>query len=79
MFKLPDGSYSKSNIQGYFEYIIKDHETVTDSPLIRIYVCKVEHRITFKIKKGSYLDLLTPETMELLTSTKGKITAGKKR
>ena len=29
-FKLPDGSYSISDIQGYFEYIIKKHETLAD-------------------------------------------------
>ena len=30
---------------------------------------KIENRITFKIKTGYYLELLTPETMELLGST----------
>ena len=29
-FELPDGSYSVSDIQNYFEYIIKKHEAVTD-------------------------------------------------
>ena len=38
-----------------------------------IYVNKIENRITFKIKTGYYLELLTPETMKLLGSTKGKI------
>ena len=49
-FELPDGSYSVSDIQDYFEYIIKKHETLTDNPSIRIYVHKTENRITFKIK-----------------------------
>ena len=40
-FELPDGSYSVSNIQSYFEYIIKKHETVTDNSSIRIYVNKI--------------------------------------
>ena len=31
-FTLPDGSYSVSDIQDYFEYIIKKHETVADNP-----------------------------------------------
>ena len=44
------------------------------NPSIRIYVNKIENRITFKIKTGYYLDLLTPETMKLLGSTKSKIT-----
>ena len=39
-----------------------------------IYVNKIENRITFKIKTGYYLELLTPETMKLLGSTKSKIT-----
>ena len=29
--ELPDGSYSVSDIQDYFEYFIKKHETVTDN------------------------------------------------
>ena len=32
--------------------------------LIRIYVNKIENRITFKIKNGYCLELLTPETMK---------------
>ena len=39
-----------------------------------IYVNKIENRITLKIKTGYYLELLTPETMKLLASTKSKIT-----
>ena len=42
-------------------------------PLIRIYVNKIENRITFKIKIGYYPQFLTPETMKLLQSNKGKI------
>ena len=45
-FELPD----ESDIRDYFEYIIKKHETFTDNPLIRLYVNKIENRITFKIK-----------------------------
>ena len=37
-FDLPDGSYSVSDIQDYFEYIIKKHETIADNPLVQIYV-----------------------------------------
>ena len=62
------------NIQDYFEYILKEHETVTDNPSIMIYVNKMENRITFKIKTSYYLELLMPETMKLLGSTKSKIT-----
>ena len=38
---------------------------------------KIENSITFKIKKEYYLELLTPETMKLLGSTKSKITKDK--
>ena len=38
---------------------------------------KLENRITFKTKAGYYLELLTPETMKLLGSTKSKITKNK--
>ena len=31
-FDLPDESYSVSDIQDYFEYIIKKHETIADNP-----------------------------------------------
>ena len=43
----------------------------------RIYVNKSENRITFKIKRGYYIELLTPETMKLLGSTENKITKDK--
>ena len=68
-FGLPDGSYSRSNIQENFKYIIKKHETVADNPSIMIYINKKKNRITFKIKTGCYLELLTPETIKLLGST----------
>ena len=44
---------------------------------IKIYINKIENRVTFKIKKGYYLELLTSETMKLLGSTKSKITKDK--
>ena len=72
--ELPDGSYSVSNIQDYFKYNLKKHETVTDNSSITIYANKIEDRITFKIKTGYYLELLMPETMKLLENTKSKIT-----
>ena len=73
-FELPDRLYSVLNVQDYFEHIIKKHETVTENHLIRIYVNKIEDGITFKVKIGYYLALLTLETMKLLGSTKNKIT-----
>ena len=73
-FKLPDGSYSISDIQDYFEYILKKHSENVYIPSIKIYVNKIENRVTFKIKKGYCPELLTPETMKLLGSTESKIT-----
>ena len=69
-FDLPDGSYSIDDIQDYFKFIIKKHETLTDKPSIKIYPNKIKNRIVFKIKNGCKLELLTPETMKLLGSTK---------
>ena len=55
-FELPDGSYSISDIQDYFEYILKKHGEKTVNPLIRIYINKIENRIMFRIKTGYYLN-----------------------
>ena len=49
-FELPDGSYSVSDIQDYFEYILKKHGEDIDKPSVQIYVNKIENWITFKIK-----------------------------
>ena len=76
-FSLSDGSYSISDIQDYFEYILKKHGENTDKPSIQIYVKKIENRITFKIKDGYSLELLTKATMKLLGSTENKITKDK--
>ena len=76
-FELRDGSYSISDIQDYFEYILKKHIESVDDPPIEIFVSKNENRITFNIKNGYYLELLTPETMKLLGSTESKITGQK--
>ena len=76
-FELPDGSYSISDIEDYFEYIFKKHNENVDNPSISIYANKIENRITFKIKNGYCLELLTPETMKLLRSTESKINKDK--
>ena len=75
--ELPDGSYSVSDIQDYFEYILKKHGEDIDEPSVQIYVNKIENRVTFKIKNGYSLELLTSETMKLLGSTENKITKDK--
>ena len=42
-----------------------------------MYINRIENRITFKIKSGYYLELLTPETMKLPGRTESKITKNK--
>ena len=37
-FELPDGSYSVSDIPGYFEYILKKHGEDIDKLSVQIYV-----------------------------------------
>ena len=75
--ELPDGLYSVSDIQDYFENILKKHSESVDNPSIRMYINRIENRITFKIKNEYYLELLTPEIMKLLGSTESKITKDK--
>ena len=72
-----DGPYSVSDIQDYFEYIIKKHETIADNPPEKIYVNKIKNRIAFKIKTGYKLELLSEETMQLLGSSKRDIDKNK--
>ena len=76
-FELPDGSYSVSDIPDYFQGILTKHGENIDKSSVRIYVFKIENRISFRIKTGYYLELLTPETMKLLGSTENKITKDK--
>ena len=41
------------------------------------YISTKFNRVTFKIKTGNYLEILAPETMKILGSTKIKITKDK--
>ena len=54
--------------------ILKKYGKNTDNPSVKVYVNKLENRITFEIKTRYYLDLLTPETIKLLGKTENKIT-----
>ena len=59
-FEFPDGWYSVSDIQDYFEYILKKQRENTDKPSVQIYVSKTESRVTLKIKNTwTFLELLT--------------------
>ena len=69
-FDFPDGSCSIADIQDYIEFIIKKRETLTENLPIETYPNKIKNRIAFKIKIGYKLELLTPEKMKLLGSTK---------
>ena len=57
--------------------ILRKRNQNIDNPSIKIYVNKIENRITFKIKTGCYLALLTTETMILPGSTENKINKDK--
>ena len=46
-FELPDGPYSISDIQDYYEYIFKKHSENVDNSSIKIYVNKIKNRVTF--------------------------------
>ena len=76
-FELPDRSYSISDMQDYFQHILKKHGEDIDKQSVQIYVNKIEKRVTFKIKNGYSLELLTSESMKLLRSTENKITKDK--
>ena len=76
-FELTGRSNSVSDIQDYFEYILKNHGEKTDNALIRICLNKIGKNITFKIKTWYYLQRLTPETMKVFGITKSKITKKK--
>ena len=52
----------------------KKHEKGADNPPIKVFLNKLESRITFTVKTGYCLELLTPETMKLIASTKYMIT-----
>ena len=61
-FELPDGSYSLSDTQDYFKHIFKKHGENVDDPSGQIYANEIKNRVTFKIKKGYTLELVTKET-----------------
>ena len=70
-FNLPDASYSISDIQDYFEYIIRKYEAIPDNPPVQIHVNKIINRIVFKIKTGYKFELgqlttITPHSATML-------------
>ena len=47
---------SVSDIQDYFEYILKKHGENTYKPSVQIYVNKIENRVTITITNGIVLN-----------------------
>ena len=76
-FDLPDCSHSIADIQDYFKFIIKKHETLTENPPVQSYPNKIKNRILFKMKTGYKLELLAHETMKFLGSTKKDVDSDK--
>ena len=61
-----------TDIEDCFQYILKMHEENTDKPSIHTYVNKIENRVTFKVKNGYSLELLTLRQWSYLEALKIK-------
>ena len=53
----------------FWVYLKKNGDNINKAS-VQIYVNKTENKVTFKIKNGYCLALLTPETIKLVGSTK---------
>ena len=69
-FELPNWFYSTSDIQDYFEFIVKRLKTFDGNPQSQININKIKNRITFKISQVVCGSLLAAETVRLLGSKK---------
>ena len=58
------------DIQDYIRYIIKKHETLATTPLIHIYIKRIDNILIFKMKDKDKIKLKTPEAMKLFGRTK---------
>ena len=76
--ELPGGSYSVSDIQGYTEYIIRKHETLTTIPPVHVHINRINNGLAFLKEEGCKPELQTSETMKLLAKTKNKLAKKKK-
>ena len=64
---------SISDIQNYFKYILKRrHREKTDNLSVRMYINKIEIRIIFKIQTRYDLEVVMPQTLKSLESTKAR-------
>ena len=71
--ELPGGSYSVSDIQGYTEYIIRKHETLTTIPPVHVHINRIINRLAFLKEDGCKPELETSKTMKLLAKAKNKL------
>ena len=60
-----------------FENIFKNHETITNNIPVQISTNKIRKKIVFKINTDYKLELLSPETIKLLGSTKEDVDQNK--
>ena len=65
-FDSSDGSYSVSDVQNYFKYILKQLGENVKNPSIEIYINKIKDRITFKVKSGYTFELLIKGNNEII-------------
>ena len=74
-FELPDGSYTVADINDYFQFIIKKHTNEEDG--LKVYINKIQNRITFKLKTGWSLTLMTQQTQTLMGSKEKTINSSR--
>ena len=67
-FELIDASYSIPGIHYYFEHIVKNNETQIHKQPVHIYINKIQHRLTFKVK----FEFFTIKIKKLIGSTEEK-------
>ena len=64
--------YFRHFILDYFEYIIKEHETIANNPLLQIDVNKIKKKIVFKLKTDYKLELLSSAFLQIFFPRKLK-------
>lgn len=69
-FELPNGSYFVLDVQSYFDYVVKKHETLTDSPPIQIYVNRIENGINYELRLDTILRFPCLKILSYLVAVK---------
>ena len=71
VFDLPNGLYSISDIDDYFEFIFKNTKLrLAENPPIQFYLNKIKSRSVFEVKTGYKLEMSSKEPMKILGSAK---------